>query len=263
MPYLWFFFFFFWKENQKNKQKKIDNTPRVIPHVSRGYHITTNTLYIQKNTLNVQLTTDSQRTCPWDMRCMKRTDAGLNNPGRLRSTSWVSVFVSHRVFLKLYIKNAFVTTCVSHGGEEGVDEKLSADGRCRRLWQKVGFRAFLVLHHQRRSNSWRENLKSQSRLVCCKSATIYWRNALLSLAGGGVRKCTSAAYQTESGGEGGEKDRGERRVCRLLSVNDGCRKESWKPDETGWLNYLIRAQWALHLSDPWKEFERKTAAARR
>ena len=41
----------------------------------------------------------------------------------------------------------------------------------------------------------------------------------------------------------GEREREkERRVGRLLTVNDGCRIESWRPHETGWLNCSQRLQ---------------------
>lgn len=54
--------------------------------------------------------------------------------------------------------------------------------------------------------------------------------------------------------EGGEKETGERRVGSLLTVNDGCRIESCRPNETGRSNRSV-CWCAPRLSHPWKDLK--------
>lgn len=99
----------------------------------------------------------------------------------------------------------------------------------------------------------REKLESQGRLMCCVSGSALEECAFVARRRRS-QKVNELCLPSRVRREGGEKETGERRVGSLLTVNDGCRIESCRPNETGRSNRSVR--WcAPRLSPPWRDLK--------
>lgn len=117
---------------------------------------------------------------------------------------------------------------------------VTADCGLQTRLTEVRHTAFHFVHQAPRPNSEeekgrkreREKLKSQGRLMCCVSGSALEECAFVARRRRS-QKVNELCLPNRVRGEGGEKETGERRVGSLLTVNDGCRIESCRPNETG------------------------------
>lgn len=99
----------------------------------------------------------------------------------------------------------------------------------------------------------REKLEAQGRLMCCVSGSALEECAFVARRRRS-QKVNELCLPNRVRREGGEKETGERRVGSLLTVNDGCRIESCRPNETGRSNRSV-CWCAPRLSHPWKDLK--------
>lgn len=96
-------------------------------------------------------------------------------------------------------------------------------------------------------------MESQGRLMCCVSGSALEECAFVARRRRS-QKVNELCLPNRVRREGGEKETGERRVGSLLTVNDGCRIESCRPNETGRSNRSV-CWCAPRLSHPWKDLK--------
>lgn len=89
--------------------------------------------------------------------------------------------------------------------------------------------------------------------MCCVSGSALEECAFVA-RGRRSQKVNELCLPNRVRREGGEKETGERRVGSLLTVNDGCRIESCRPNETGRSNRSV-CWCAPRLSPRWKDLK--------